>query len=117
MMLTQEKQAFIGRIASRNAADDQGRAILWSRHAITELINEGWSRRMVEDALCQTLVIEDYPTLNRPLPDCLVLAWSEQGVPIHAVIAIDQENERLFVVTVYQPSPEEWNYDFQTRKK
>ena len=48
---------------------------------------------------------------------CLVLGWLATGEPFHAVIAVDEVNDRLFVVTVYKPSPEEWEDDWQTRKK
>ena len=62
-------------------------------------------------------VIEDYPTLHRPLPDCLVLAWLATGEPVHVVAAIDEINDRWFVVTVYKPSVEEWENEWRTRKK
>jgi len=35
----------------------------------------------------------------------------------HAVVVIDEINDRLFVVTVHEPSPEEWEDDWRTRKK
>lgn len=62
-------------------------------------------------------LIEDYPVLHRPLPDCLVLAWLMPGEPVHAVVAIDLERDRIFMVTVYKPSEEEWEDDWRTRKK
>ncbi len=46
--------------------------------------------------------IEDYPALHRPLPDCLLLTWLTTPIPVHAVIALDQD--RILLVTVYQPS-------------
>jgi len=36
--------------------------------------------------------------------------------PLHAVVAIDEQNERIFVVTVYVPSKERWSYDWRIRK-
>ena len=111
------KQEFIRRKARENQSDPGGRKILWSRHGITELVNEGWSRELIEEGLQNGEVIEDYPTLHRPLPDCLVLGWLETGEPFHAVIAIDEGKDRLFVVTVYKPSPEEWEDDWRTRKE
>jgi Domain of unknown function (DUF4258) len=110
------KQAFIQSIARRNQTDPTGSLILWSRHAIAELANEGRLRRTVEDALIDCAVIEDYPRMHRSLPDCLVLSWLANQEPVHAVIAIDETQGRLFVVTVYQPSAEEWKSDWQTRK-
>ena len=116
-MNTEAKQDFIRWKARQNQADLEGAKIRWSRHGIAELVNEGWSRALVEKGLQGSEVIEDYPTEHRPLPDCLVLGWLATGEPFHAVIAIDEANDRLFVVTVYEPSPEEWEDDWRTRKK
>jgi len=116
-MDTGAKQDFISWKAHQNRADPEGAKILWSRHSIAELVREGWSRAMVEEGLSDSEVIEDYPTLHRPLPDCLVVGWLATGEPFHAVIALDEVNDRLFVVTVYKPSPEEWKDDWRTRKK
>lgn len=110
------KQTFIRDKARQNPSDREGKFIFWSRHAITELINESWERGPVERALEQAVVIEDYLSQHRALPDCLVLGWFANGKPIHAVIAIDQSKDRVFVVTVYCPSAQEWENDWTTRK-
>ena len=116
-MNTEAKQDFIRRKAHQNQADPEGAKILWSRHGIAELVTEGWRRVLVEEGLQGSEVIEDCPTLHRPLPDCLVLGWLATREPFHAVIAIDEHDDRLFVVTVYKPSSEEWEDDWQTRKE
>jgi hypothetical protein len=38
------------------------------------------------------------------------------GYQLHAVIAIDASNDRLFVVTVYRPDPARW-FDDWTRRR
>jgi hypothetical protein len=116
-MDAEAKQDFIRCKAHQNRVDPEGAKILWSRHGIAELVREGWNRALVEEGLPGSKVIEDYPTLHRQLPDCLVLGWLATGEPFHAVIAIDEVEDRLFVVTVYKPSPEEWEDDWRTRKK
>jgi hypothetical protein len=115
-MRSEAKQAFIRRAAAENQGHPEGTRVLWSRHAIAELAMEGWSRRQVESALIKCEVIEDYPTLHRPLPDCLVLAWLTTAISIHAVVAVDQDLNRILMVTVYQPSEEDWENDRKTRK-
>lgn len=72
--------------------------------------------RSIERAFQGCDVIEDYPFLHRPLPDCLILAFLADGRPLHAVVAIDEQKGRIFVVTVYIPSKERWSYDWRTRK-
>jgi hypothetical protein len=111
------KQDSIRRIAHENQSDSGGQKILWSRHGIAELVNEGWTRAALERSLMTCEIIEDYPTLTRPLPDCLILGLLAQGVVFHAVVAIDAPNDRLFIVTVYRPSVEEWENDWRTRKR
>ena len=102
------KQEFIRRKAQENQTTSEGEKVLWSRHGITELVNEGWTRPSVEEGLQTCEVIEDYPASRRSLPDCLVLGWVSAGEPFHAVIAIDEAKGRLLVITVYKPTPEEW---------
>jgi len=116
-MDVEAKQAFTQLKALENQADPKGNKILWSRHAIAELVSEELGRIQVEEALKASDVIEDYPPLHRPLPDCLVLGWLPNGEPVHAVIALDEAKDRLFIITVYKPSLEEWEDDWRTRKK
>ena len=72
---------------------------------------------MPKSALQECELIEDYPALHRPLPDCLILGWLAPDEPLHAVVAIDLERDRIFMVTVYRPCAEEWEDDWRTRKK
>jgi hypothetical protein len=111
-----EKQTFIRRKASENVESADGSQVYWSRHAITEMLQEQLTRSEVETALQDCEVIEDYPAMHRPLPDCLVLGQLPSTHPMHAVIAIDQARDRIFVVTVYRPSVERWEDDWRTRK-
>jgi hypothetical protein len=90
--------------------------VIWSRHAIQELVADDLTRTQVEHALETCEVIEDYPTAHRPLPDCLVLGYLTPDEPAHVVVAIDVERDRVFVVTVYRPDSEVWFDDWRTRQ-
>jgi len=116
-MDAEAKQSFIREKARQNERDPEGTKVFWSRHAVTELVADDLTRHQIEWALQECELIEDYPVLHRPLPDCLVLGWLTPGEPLHAVIAIDEERGRIFMVTVYRPSEEEWEDDWRTRKK
>jgi hypothetical protein len=107
------KEAWIRQVARRSRAGHDG--ILWSRHAIAKLALVNLSRPAVEEALAEGEVIEDYPAAHRALPDCLVLFMLSGTEAIHAVIAIDMANDRIFVVTLYRPDPLRW-LDERTRK-
>ena len=65
--------------------------------------------------LCE--VIEDYPTLHRPLQDCLALGRLRNSIHFHVVVAVDRPNDRLFIITVYKPDEQEWENDWRTRKR
>jgi hypothetical protein len=91
------------------------RKIKWTRHALDALASEPFSVGDVEVALQQAEMIEDYPHLRRYLPDCLVLAFV-QTKPIHCVVAINELHDYILMVTIYQPSVQEWKDDWRTRK-
>lgn len=92
------------------------RSIKWSSHALGELTPEGLFVPDVEAALQRAELIEDYVNVHRFLPDCLVLAFIHSGEPIHAVIALDQPQGYILIVTVYRPMAEEWHDGWRTRK-
>jgi hypothetical protein len=110
------KRDFVRQIAVENRDSEWGARILWSRHATARLIDYGLSRVDIEEALTQCVVVEDYPSVHRALPDCLVLGYLPSGEPLHAVVALDVANNRVFVITVYIPSAERWQNEWQTRK-
>lgn len=78
-MDTAAKQFAIRQTAEKNRADVEGQSVFWSRHAIVELVNEGWVRESIEAGFLACEVIEDYPAGPRALPDCLVLGTSSTG--------------------------------------
>jgi hypothetical protein len=59
-------------------------------------------------------IIEEYPEDN-PYPSCLVFNGSLDN-PLHVVVAINKEQNRLFIITVYEPSLNEFEDDYKTRR-
>jgi hypothetical protein len=115
-MDAQAKESFIRKKARENEQSLEGAKVLWSRHAITEMIADDLDRGQIERSWQTCELIEDYPSVHRPLPDCLVLSWLTPCNPLHAVVAMDVEQDRLLVVTVYRPNDKEWENDWRTRK-
>ena len=75
-------------------------------HAENERDQDRLLMREVEEALCspRTEIIEDY--LNDPRgPSFLLLGFTGQGLPIHAVCTI---TDVLLVITLYRPDPGRW---------
>jgi hypothetical protein len=90
--------------------------ILWSLHAVKKLRVDGLRKTEVENSLKECTIIEDYPIEGRVLPDCLVLGFIGSD-PVHSVVAIDRDFDRILIVTVYRPSAERWEDAWKTRKR
>ena len=112
-----DNQAFIRQKAQQNVVHPGAEKILWSHHAIGKLVMEDLSRQDIEGALITCELIEDYPVQTRPLPDCLVLGWLVGQQPVHAVVAVDESSDRIFIVTVYRPEPRRWEDGYRRRKR
>jgi hypothetical protein len=110
-----QKQLFI-RQKARAHAPEANEKIMWSLHALKKLRIENFRKVEIEESLKRCIIIENYSGQSRPLPDCLVLG-SINDDPIHAVIAVDRDFDRIFIVTVYRPTPERWEDDWKKRKK
>lgn len=113
-MQPKDKELFIKEKAKEHIAETNER-ISWSLHAVKKLRVEELRKKEIEDSLKECIIIEDYIMEGRPLPCCLVLGFVGSN-PVHAVIAIDKDFDRIFVITVYKPSSERWKNDWKTRK-
>ena len=68
----------------------------------------------IEEAISNGVIIEAYPDDPRG-PSCLIYGFTHQGRPLHIVCG-DLEAERILVITAYEPSLEEWEEDWKTRR-
>ena len=59
-------------------------------------------------------IIEQYPD-DYPEPSCLILGSDVSGKSIH--ICAGTDNETLFIITVYYPSEEYWESNYEIRKE
>ncbi len=113
-MYIKEKEDFI-----RQKAEEHipvlNEKILWSLHAVQKLRIEGLRKKEIEELLKNCIIIEDYDMKGRPLPGCLILGYAA-SLPVHSVIAVDRELDRIFIITVYKPSAERWEDDWKKRK-
>lgn len=58
-------------------------------------------------------IIEDYPD-DFPTPSCLILGFPSIGVPLHVVVASNDESAKI--VTAYYPDKDKWESDMKIRK-
>ena len=59
-------------------------------------------------------VIETYPE-DYPFPSCLILGLSIHNAYLHAVVSLNEN--LIYLITAYFPSPDEWEPDMKTRRK
>jgi len=68
----------------------------------------------VLEALDRFEILSDYP-YDKPYPSALIYGITFTGRPLHIVCAYDDDEDRIIVVTLYQPDPHLW-VEFRTRK-
>jgi len=54
---------------------------------------------------------------DTPYASCLILGYTRSGRPLHLVCAPVSSEERLVVITTYQPDPNRWDQDLRRRKR
>ena len=64
--------------------------------------------------ICNGEIIEEYPD-DYPYPSCLILGMTIKGRRIHVIVGIGED--RLWLITAYEPNPEQWDVEFKIRKE
>lgn len=60
------------------------------------------------------VIIEEY-LKDYPFPSVLVNGCNRDGRALHAVVAIDSQSRRLYLITTYEPDPNKWTDNFSRR--
>ena len=67
----------------------------------------------IDEAFKTLEIIEDYPDDPRG-SSCLTLGFTYEHKPLHFVLG-NLEEEKLLIITMYRPEPEEW-INFKVRR-
>ena len=86
----------------------------WSRHAVARMQERAFTRADVLEGLREGQVIESYAD-DAPYPSALVLGFV-RGRPVHIVVALDSALPEGHIITVYEPSSDEFGPDWRTRR-
>lgn len=87
------------------------------------LITQHASKRMLErsilftdivNAISNGEIIEEYPD-DYPCPSCLILGLGSNNKMLHIVCSLCEN--KIFIITVYEPNAQQWNADLKTRKE
>ena len=84
-------------------------AIALTEHLLTRIRQRHIRLDDIKYAIANGEIIEQYPT-DYPFPSCLI-----HGENIHVVCSIGEG--RLYIITAYRPSPEQWEAGGRKRKE
>ena len=85
-------------------------------HATKRMFEREIEENDVLETLENGIIIEDYKD-NYPFPSVLVNRDNETKRPVHIVIGIDADLNRLYIITVYEPDIDKWRDNFRKRVK
>jgi hypothetical protein len=91
--------------------------IAFKKHSILRMRQRNITVDDVKWVLSQTGgLIEEYPA-DRPLPSGLILGYTKDGRALHLVIALDEAEPMIWVITVYEPNLGDWEEGFERRRE
>jgi Domain of unknown function (DUF4258) len=90
-------------------------SIAYRLHASERMFEREIDDNDVEYLLTAGEIIERYDD-DQPLPSVLINGCTSNKRPLHAVIAINEQEKQLIVITVYEPNPIKWLNNFSRRK-
>jgi len=87
--------------------------IKWTIHALKRIRERKILSDMVENTVLSGEIIKQYQD-DKPFPSCLIFN-SDYDEPLHVVVSTD--NEKLYIITAYCPTFDEWESDYKTRRE
>ena len=88
--------------------------ISYRLHATERMFAREISDKDVEYLLSHGEIIEHYDD-DYPLPSLLINGYTAHKRPLHLVVAINEQEKQLIVITVYEPNPIKWLNNFSRR--
>ena len=86
-------------------------AMVLTQHSRKRFAERGINIEDIQFVFRTGEIIEQYPD-DIPFPSCLILGYSGERA-LHVVASID--DDLLYIITAYAPSPEKWEADWKTR--
>ena len=83
---------------------------LFTMHGDQERMNDNLTISEVEEAILSGRILENYPEDKRG-ESCLVVGFSNSGIPIHIVCG--ERSDKLVIITVYIPKPPKFKTPYE----
>ena len=84
-------------------------------HAARRMVESNITVPVLRDVLAGGDTIERYPE-DTPYPSRLMLGWHDRR-PVHVVVADNQAEDEMIVITVYEPDLTRWEPGFRERRR
>ena len=89
--------------------------IEWRKHVFQRMLERNIERADVKRVITEGEVIENYED-DKPYPSALFFKIINNR-PLHALVAFDEEQNKTYIITSYEPNLEIFESDYKTRKK
>jgi len=90
------------------------RKLIFRVHAIQKMFERHINRDDVQEAVNNGEIIREYPD-DTPFPSRLILCWVDNR-PLH-VVAADDDNNQIIIITAYEPDATIWESNFKKKKE
>lgn len=101
-------------ITKLQLAVEKGR-IEWRKHTLQRLAERHILQKDVLKILSLGEVIRYYSD-DRPFPSVLMFEWIKDR-PLHVVASYDKVDDKVYIITVYEPSLDVFEPDYKTKKQ
>lgn len=89
--------------------------LIFSVHAVKRMFNRRVTSHEVRKVIEEGHTIEEYPN-DSPYPSRLIMGWNGER-PLHVVVAENEQEDEVIVVTVYEPDLFNWLPGFERRRE
>jgi hypothetical protein len=89
--------------------------IEWRKHVFQRMLERNIERADVKRVIIEGEVIENYED-DKPFPSALFFKIIDNR-PLHVLVAFDEEQNKTYIITSYEPNLEIFENDYKTRKK
>ncbi len=87
----------------------------WRKHTLVRLAERNISQDVVLEVISKGEAIEEYAK-DKPFSSCLMFKVVK-GKPFHVVVSLDEQNQKGYIITAYEPTSDKFESDFKKRRR
>jgi hypothetical protein len=90
--------------------------VRFKKHALIRAIERNIKINEIEEVIDNSQIITKYED-DKPLKSYLLLGFTKAKRPLHVIIAIDEIEKYIWIISVYEPDRKKWDETFKKRLK